>query len=303
MWGFFISAAVAASLITFAQEAPAQPPSAQPPSAQIDRWTGWYVGLNAGGVWGSDPVSTTASNSAFCAPPSCNRAVDFANASIQGATGVFPLRTDGFIGGGQFGYNWKIASRWIAGFEADVQGLASAGNSSAASASYDVSGFANHSVGTDLSVSKSINFLGTVRGRLGYLLVPRLLVFGTGGFAYGHVKTNLAISQNLIGAGLGNFAASYGTVLNASRIQGGWVLGGGFEWMFASHWTARVEYLHYDLGSVTATGQLANRIVSPSPPTPYYFVNNVQSTTRFYGDIVRVGLNFFFGKNGGRDRD
>ena len=77
-------------------------------------------------------------------------------------------------------------------------------------------------------------------------------------------------------------------------MQGGWTLGGGFELMFASNWTAKVEYLHYDLGSVTSHGQIADRIVSPSPPTTYYFVNDVQSSTRFNGDIVRVGLNYRF---------
>lgn len=266
--------------------------AAAPPSPPADSWTGFYIGLNAGGAWGSDPVSTGASNSEYCSI--CAHALDFANASTQGAAGVFPLKTDGFIGGGQFGYNWQLADRWVAGFEADFQGLAGAGNSSATSTSFDVSGFANHSVDTDLSVSKSIDFLGTVRGRLGFLVMPNLLVFGTGGFAYGHVKSSLAISQNLVGSGLGALQLNIGTASNTSRLKGGWALGGGFEWMFASNWTAKVEYLHYDLGSVTSTGQIADRFVSPSPPTTYYFVNDVHSTTRFYGDIVRVGLNYHF---------
>ena len=281
-----VAAAAVVCTITFTQIVSAAPPP------QVHGWTGWYVGLNAGGNWGSGPVSTTASNSQFCPPGSCGKALDFANASIQGATGEFPVRTDGFIGGGQLGYNWQFANHWVAGLEADIQGLAGADGSDARSSAAAVSGFANHSVGTDLSVSKSIDFLGTVRGRLGYLVEPRLLVFGTGGFAYGHVKSSLAISQNLIGTGLGNLQASFGTALNTSRMQGGWTLGGGFEWMFASSWTAKVEYLHYNLGSVTFIGQIADRIVSPSPPTTYYFVNDVQSTTRFYGDIVRVGLNY-----------
>ena len=285
----FLTAAFVVSAIIYAHMALAAPPS--PP---VYDWTGWYAGLNAGGTWGDNPVSTGASNAEYCPSGSCGHALDFANASIDGATGEFPLRTDGFIGGGQFGYSWKIVSRWIAGFEADFQGLAGAGNSSATSASSDVSGFAGHSVGMVWSASKSIDFLGTVRGRLGYLVEPRLLVFGTGGFAYGHVNSSLAISQNLNGSGLGGLEASYGTALNTSKMLGGWTLGGGFEWMFASNWTAKVEYLHYDLGSVTSYGQIADRITTPSPPTTYYFVNDVQSTTRFYGDIVRVGLNYRF---------
>jgi outer membrane immunogenic protein len=282
-----VAAVVVASIFTFMQTASAAPPP-------VHGWTGWYIGVNAGGNWGGDPVSTSASNSQYCPPGSCGKALAFANASIDGATGAFPVRTDGLIGGVQFGYNWQLADRWVAGFEADLQGLAGANGSNSRSSSADVSGFAGHSVGTDLLTSKSIDFLGTVRGRLGFLVKPNLLVFGTGGFAYGHVKSSLAISQSLIGTGLGNFEPSFGTASNTSRMQGGWTLGAGFEWMFASNWTAKVEYLHYDLGSVTSYARIGDRIVSPSPPTTYYFVNDVQSTTRFYGDIVRVGLNYRF---------
>jgi outer membrane immunogenic protein len=282
-----VAAIVVASVITFTQTASAAPPP-------VHSWSGWYIGLNAGSTWGGDPVSTSASNSQHCAPPSCGLALAFANASIEGATGEFSAKA-GFIGGGQFGYNWQLANRWIAGFEADFQGLVTdAGGRASRYSSADVSGFAGHSVGTDLSVTKRIDFLGTVRGRLGYLVEPRLLVFGTGGFAFGHAKSSLSISQNLIGTGLGNLEASFGTTSSVSRMLGGWTLGGGFEWMLAPNWSAKVEYLYYDLGTVTASGQLADRIVSPSPPQTYYFVNDVQSTTRFNGNIVRVGLNHRF---------
>lgn len=260
------------------------------PAALADSWTGWYIGLNAGGVWGGNPVSTGASTNEYC--PTCAHALDFANASIDGATGMFPVRTDGFIGGGQFGYNWQLADRWVAGFEADFQGLAGAGNSGTRSSSADVANFANHSVTTDLSVSKRIDFLATVRGRLGFLVMPNLLVFGTGGFAYGHVNLDTTISQGVVGSGIGSLQTSIGTASNTSRMQGGWTLGGGFEWMFASNWTAKVEYLHYDLGSVTSYGQIVDIFNGGAVTT--LFVNDVQSTTRFYGDIVRVGLNYRF---------
>ena len=279
--------AVAASTITITQMASAASPPAH-------RWTGWYAGLNAGGTWGGDPVSTTASNSQFCPVPVCGHALEFATASIQGATGKVPGSAAGFIGGGQLGYNWQIANRWIAGLETDIQGLAGAGKSHVTSSSFDVSGFAGHSVVTDLSTSKSIDFLGTLRGRLGYLIEPRLLVFGTGGIAFGHAESSLVISQNLTGSGLGALETSFGTTPSVSRMLGGWTLGGGFEWMLAPNWSAKVEYLYYDLGKVTASGQLADRIVAPMPPTTYYFVNDVQSATRFNGSIVHVGLNYHY---------
>ncbi|MBI1201975.1 MAG: outer membrane beta-barrel protein [Rhodopseudomonas sp.] len=281
----FAAAFFLASIIALSQPASAA-------ETAVHGWTGWYAGLNAGGGWGGDPVNSRASNSQFCAPPACTHAVDFANASILGATGDFPVRPDGFIGGGQFGYNWQIAKRWIAGFETDFQGLAGAGKSSVTSTSFEVSGFAGHSVATDLLASKRIDFLGTVRGRLGYLVEPRLLVFGTGGFAYGHVNSNLVVSQGLVGSGLGNFVPNFGMASSISRMLAGWTLGGGFEWMLPANWSAKVEYLYYDLGTVTASGRLADQIVTPGAPTPYYFINDASSTLRFNGNIVRIGLNY-----------
>lgn len=280
-----IATAIVAFTVALAQMASAAAPQAQ-------SWTGLYAGLNAGGNWGDDPVSTTASNSEFC--PICSHALETATASLQGATGVFPVKTDGFIGGGQLGYNLQIADRWVAGFEADFQGLANAEGSATNSAVYNVSGFAAHSVSTDMSVTKRIDTLGTVRGRLGYQVMPNVLVFGTGGFAYGHAKSSLAISQNFNGSGLGAVETSFGTNLSASETLGGWALGGGFEWMFSPKWSAKVGYLHYDLGKMTTHGQIADRFVAPSPPTPNYWVNNVQSTTHFNGDIASVGVNYHF---------
>jgi outer membrane immunogenic protein len=143
-----------------------------------------------------------------------------------------------------------------------------------------------------LSVTKSIDFLGTVRGRLGYLVKPRLLVFGTGGFAFGHVNSSTNISQHLVGP-FGGVQKDFGADYSVSKMLGGWIVGGGFEWMFAPNWTAKIEYLYYDLG-VTSSGQIADPFTIPSPPTTYYFVNDVQTTTRFNGNIVRVGLNYRF---------
>lgn len=280
-----LTAAIIASAIAFVQTA-----SAAPRSPPVDDWTGWYAGLNLGGVGGGNPVSTTASNSEYCS--TCGHALTTANASIAGATGDFPVATDGFIGGIQFGYNWQLADRWIAGFEADFQGFAGANGSNNTSSYAAVSDFAGHGVSTELSAIKEIDFLGTVRGRLGYLIKPRLLVFGTGGFAYGYVNTSTTISQHLVGT-FGGVQTDFGVDTTVSRMLGGWAAGGGFELMLTSNWTAKIEYLYYDLG-VSSSGQITDRITIPSPPATYYFVNDVQSSTRFNGNIVRIGFNYRF---------
>ena len=82
-----------------------------------------------------------------------------------------------------------------------------------------------------------------------------------------------------------------GSVLsNFSDTRVGWTVGGGLEWMFWPNWSAKVEYLYYDLGSVTFT----LRVCSPQRVSGIGSRNSTQSTTRFDGHIVRVGVNYHF---------
>ena len=285
---------VIAAFVVVSTVASAGIASAEPASPQGDGWEGRYAGVTIGVHWGGDQVRTSASNNQFCPPGTCSHASEAAQAAIQGETGEFPVNVEAVIGGGQFGYNWKLSDRWVAGIETDIQGLADWQNASSASTSADVSGFANHSVVTYLTATKRVDFLGTLRGRVGYLVTPRLLVYGTGGFAYGYVHADTSITHHFTGSGLGAIQTEFGSTSSVSRMQGGWTLGGGFEWMLSPSWSAKTEYLYYDLGTASYNGQVADEIVIPSPPLPYYFVNDVNSSTRFNGNIFRIGLNYRF---------
>ena len=97
------------------------------------------------------------------------------------------------MGGGQFGYNWQLAPRWVAGFETDIQYSNVKGGVSFASVGGGSADFG-------LTSSHRLQWLGTVRGRLGYLLTGRLLAFATGGLAYGKTKADAAIA-NISGLG------------------------------------------------------------------------------------------------------
>ncbi|MFG1271075.1 outer membrane protein [Xanthobacter flavus] len=113
----------------------------------------------------------------------------------------------GFLGGFQAGYNFQFGSPIVLGVETDFD-------------------FAGMSAG-----AYSLNNLGTVRARLGYSF-DRVLVYGTGGFAYGQ--------------GSANFFS-----LTSSSTQTGWTLGLGAEVGFDRNWSAKLEYLYVDLGSAT----------------------------------------------------
>jgi outer membrane immunogenic protein len=68
----------------------------------------------------------------------------------------------------------------------------------------------------------------------------------------------------------------------------GWTAGGGLEWMFAPNWTTKLEYLYYDLGSASYTTGAYDSVFGAVTVA-------TRTSTRFEGNIVRVGLNYKFG--------
>ena len=126
-------------------------------------WNGWYAGLNAGlAITGLD--AGTASTNTFAAPG----AGPLATAITSLANFDAPIDSIGFMGGGQVGYNWQfpwLATALVAGIEADIQGLSSKFTSNVAS-NTGVVGSPN-SLSQTASVSTAVDYLGTLRGRLG----------------------------------------------------------------------------------------------------------------------------------------
>ena len=68
--------------------------------------------------------------------------------------------------------------------------------------------------------------------------------------------------------------------------------GAGFEWLFARQWSAKFEYLHYDLGSVTVANGALVTTNGTFPGAGGPAVVNSVSSTQFRGDLVRVGVNY-----------
>ena len=96
-------------------------------------WTGFYVGLNAGYFWSgakNNWVSTTPIiNPVLAGTGAATVAEIVAVSAARGSTAIIPTWLDGFIGGGQIGYNWNFVSDFVAGLEADIQGIAGGRNS------------------------------------------------------------------------------------------------------------------------------------------------------------------------------
>jgi outer membrane immunogenic protein len=175
-------------------------------------------------------------------------------------------------------------------------------------------------------VKANTNWIGTIRGRLGYLVNPNFLVYGTGGLAYGGVtasSTNYVIGRLVSATETPSDALNQNIPISTIPGQGnisatlvGWTAGGGVEWMASQNWSIKAEALYYDLGSVSMnsspivglkpdlSAMLQNNLipVNPSVLSSLFGYNvgapataNVPVTrVRFDGVIVRAGVNYHF---------
>jgi len=169
---------------------------------------------------------------------------------------------NGVIGGVQWGYNWQIGN-WLLGTESDFQGSAQRGNTT-----YCVV------VGCETTVlaQHKLPWFGTSRTRIGFLPSQYFLIYATGGLAYGQVKSDYSLFVD----GLG-IAQS-----NSKSTRAGYTVGGGIEGAFGGGWSAKLEYLWVDLGSVTSTTSVAGFVVD-------------SYSSRVTDNIVRIGLNYKLG--------
>jgi outer membrane immunogenic protein len=261
--------------------------------APVYSWTGWYVGGNIGGSWG------TADNSL-----SILQAEGFGSNGIFGLSGTDSNRLRGVIGGVQFGYNWQTPN-FLLGIETDFQGSSEKGSGAYGSTIDLVSGTATSAGPNPVSITDNskLDWFGTLRGRLG-ITSDRWLLYATGGLAYGDVKQsgNAQPANPFPGvAGISNAPFLW----NHSTTKVGWAIGAGVENAISGNWSWKIEYLYIDLGNVTAnasggigidTGIATNCYGTPGGGTCLLANGTPQGgvTSRFTDNIVRVGLNYQF---------
>ena len=265
-------AAQAADLPT-RKEAPA-PVFVPPPFT----WTGFYVGVNAGGIWSSGSRNATL----------IDPGVVWLSNYFPGGIGN---NQSGFIGGGQAGYNWQSGA-FVFGVETDFDGTSLGKTFNYASAPFGsvINGvpIPTALVGDSLYVHAKANldWLGTARGRVGFVATPdnRLMFYGTGGFAYAGGSSNFNVYDQTQGFFWGGSPSSSRT---------GWTLGAGVEYAITNNITIKGEYLYVDLGSqsITTTGNLAaiNFFNAAGLPLPY-----ATAKINYDASIFRAGVNYKF---------
>jgi outer membrane immunogenic protein len=233
-----------------------------PPASSSFHWTGFYVGGHFGRGMGNGNMTVSPLPSA----------ATFVN---LGPTKLHPDPT-GTIAGAQGGFNWQRGNV-VVGVEGDY----SASDMNGIKVIRPIiqnngTPFPGAAPGNNIVSHQDTDWISTVRGRLGVTPVPRLLLYGTGGLAYGHV-TYFA-NTDFKPVGTENYAAF------VEKNKSGWSVGAGAEVGLATHFTARFEYLYYDLG---------NQILhaNPNPPLPPFGIDYEWATS---AQLIRGGFNFKF---------
>ena len=150
-----------------------------------------------------------------------------------------------------------------------------------------VAGFPDNPITVSGTGSQKIDWFGTLRGRVGWVPVSPLLVYATGGLAYGHAETDASFVSHIPSVMFGNVTGA--TAVSDGDTRAGWTIGGGLEWMFAPQWSIKGEYLYYDLG----TASIDQRLTTFGAGILAHMAN-IHSEAHYHGNIARVGVNYKF---------
>ena len=240
------------------------------PAAASYSWAGLYGGANAGWVGSTgNTINLTGT--------------DTGTGGLGSAllAGVIPLTVDlgysGFLGGGQFGYNWQ-AGNWVFGLEADLDWASAKSSANIADFTFNaVAGLKSCSCFTTIP-SLQIDWLDTFRGRVGFTPRAPLLLYATGGLAVGRQQLGIGFMDPT--------GVPPANLLNqSSSTSVGWTVGAGAEWMFAPHWSLRTEYLYVDLGDISSTISYAYPVANTSTLT---------ATIHDRDNVMRGSVNYHF---------
>lgn len=245
--GLAVSLLVVAAPISAASAAdmPLKAPPAPPPP--VATWTGFYLGVDAGGTW-------------------FNQSATWNPLPSSAAFGAFPItgteKTSDFIGGVYAGYNYQIGTNWLVGVEADWSGT----NANGSINQQWVNTLGGGPVaGSFTQMSTKLDWLSSVRGRVGVIAAQNFLAYVTGGVGWGEFNYSASNANNTV-------PSTYNAPVSFNKTQTGFVVGGGLEYMPAKNWLLRVEYLYY--GFDNGPNVTGNSVNFPAFPSNYVWGRN-----------------------------
>jgi len=250
-------------------------------AAPVNNWTGFYIGVNGGGGWGSrsvsfspnDPMTTAFFTTLTGAPPSTS------------------FTSSGALGGFQLGYDWQFNRNWLVGLETDFDWSGINGSGSSQGSVTGIYPFTS-------TIDEHIKWFGTLRVRLGYFPMDNLLTYVTGGFAYGRVEHSGSYVNNAIfgyalpssgGYSFDCFSSSTCFAGASSSVATGWTAGAGLEYALLKNLSLKAEYLYVSLEDKSLTETALKVLVAGT--SPLSFNVNYDRTSI---SVARIGLNYRF---------
>jgi outer membrane immunogenic protein len=162
-------------------------------------------------------------------------------------------------GGGALGCNWQpVASPFVLGVEGEGGYLRMTGRGPE---KFNTALFSDATIGP---------WYAMVTGRIGYAW-NRALIYIKGGGAFTELKNDIIPPMGPIGT--------------SSRNVDTWTAGGGLEWAFDNHWSAKAEYMFIGLHNTNLTC-ISAASAPPSPTLPCW--------SHSFGGIhtVEIGINY-----------
>ena len=156
------AALVVGTVSASAADLAARPYTKAPVAAAVYDWTGFYIGAQAGGIFGN---------------------TDAVSGPFPGAiTQTYSYDFTGAVGGGRIGYNWQVSPNWVFGLEGDGEAT------SVRDSGIGSLGFFHET---------RLNWLASARARLGYA-AGNTLLYVTGGAAFGEVEITKAAAPGVV---------------------------------------------------------------------------------------------------------
>jgi outer membrane immunogenic protein len=181
--------------------------------------------------------------------------------TFAGISGSGDTNFNGVNGGGQAGYNWQTGV-FVLGLEGDIQASGESHTDTTTGSAFGVT-FSS-------SAERKLSSFATIRARVGVVPWDQGLIYFTGGWAWMQGRFNL--NATALGTSV--------SVLDVSSNGSGWTIGAGYEHRLWDHWSAKLEYLYMQSGTISAS--------STAFGVPFTM------SGRFTNSVVRGGINYHF---------
>jgi opacity protein-like surface antigen/outer membrane protease len=220
----------------------------------VYRWNGLYGGVHLGGMTATNKFNL----------------IGFPDTGWIGIPPATSANSRGWLAGGQYGYNHQIGVM-VFGFEQDIM-------LGTPAATTNAGGFVTATYPSAFAQTQKIDWLSTLRGRVGATADDRTLIYATGGVALAGITTTTSLS-------FPGFTTAFTGASSDLRV--GWTAGVGLEYALTAELSAKLEYLYFDVGGSAVVAQ-ANESTSLE----------THDRAQLAGQIVRVGVNYRFDPGG-----